>query len=86
MSLEPRKEVDIRGSTVNEVCENLATDVVIREIPYIASIMAQREFSDRVKCEHYICLRDGFAMAVEMILTGKLDLQLYQKEIENSQS
>jgi hypothetical protein len=44
--------------------------------------MAQREFSDQIKYEHYICFREGFAMAVEMMITGKLDLQLIQKEIQ----
>jgi hypothetical protein len=74
----------MHGKTRKAVCEKVANDIMRREALYIANLIAKSEIKEEVQYEYLFGFADGFALALNMILSGKLDLQEIHKEYPDS--
>jgi len=90
MEPEPRKEISIRGRTRREVCDKLALDFMERQAPALAHHMSvllaqERKIQDALITMYAKGHLDGFSIALDLILSGAMDLQEIQAVISDSE-
>lgn len=90
MDSEPRINRMLNGKTRKEVCDKIALDFMDRQAPALANHMSVRLAQERKVQDALITMYakghlDGFSMALELLLSGALNLQEIQTEIPDSE-
>ena len=72
---EPRIDITVFGKTRRQACRKIASDIMKRNSKYIARGAAELGIEEDDCFDYLAGHQEGIALVLEMMLSGKLDLQ-----------
>jgi len=70
-----------RRQPIEEACYKITCDAMKRNAPYLAYLITKSEIKESAKFEFLDGFSEGFTLALYMIITGQMDLEVIQREI-----
>ena len=72
---EPRIDITVFGKTRRQACRKIASDIMKRNSIYITRCIVELGIEEDDCFDYLIGHFDGISLVLEMMLSGKLDLQ-----------